>query len=107
MQGEFTAPAPDVVWVADITYVWTWEGWLDLATVLDVCSRRVVGWAHAGGAGLRRAADGRRHPRWHGGGYDLPLASGAASSYGWHVSALARAATVVNLAPPRRASLIR
>jgi putative transposase len=48
VQGEFTAPAPDVVWVGDITYVWTWEGWVYLATVLDVFSRRVVGWALAG-----------------------------------------------------------
>jgi len=36
----FTASAPDVVWVRDITYVRTWEGWLYLATVLDVFSRR-------------------------------------------------------------------
>jgi transposase InsO family protein len=33
------------VWVADLTYCWTWEGWLYLAVVLDLCSRRVVGWA--------------------------------------------------------------
>ena len=43
----FTASAPDVVWVRDITYVRTWEGWLYLATVLDVFSRRVIGWAMA------------------------------------------------------------
>jgi transposase InsO family protein len=48
VQGDFTAPAPDVLWVGDITYVWTWEGWLYLATVVDVFSRRVVGWALAG-----------------------------------------------------------
>lgn len=43
----FTAAAPDRVWVGDITHVPTREGWLYLATVLDVCSRRVVGWAMA------------------------------------------------------------
>ena len=43
----FTAPAPDRVWTADITYVPTWAGWLYLAVVLDVFSRRVVGWAMA------------------------------------------------------------
>jgi putative transposase len=43
--GQFTASAPDVLWVGDITYVRTWEGWLYLATVLDVFSRRVIGWA--------------------------------------------------------------
>ncbi len=43
----FASPAPDRVWVGDITHVPTREGWLYLATVLDVCSRRVVGWAMA------------------------------------------------------------
>jgi len=42
---DFTASAPDQLWVADITYVPTGEGWLYLATVLDAWSRRVVGWA--------------------------------------------------------------
>jgi transposase InsO family protein len=41
----FTAPAPDRVWVTDITYLPTVEGWLYLAVVLDLFSRRVVGWA--------------------------------------------------------------
>jgi putative transposase len=36
-----------VLWVGDITYVRTWEGWLYLATVLDAFSRRVIGWAIA------------------------------------------------------------
>lgn len=43
----FASPAPNRVWVGDITHVPTREGWLYLATVLDVCSRRVVGWAMA------------------------------------------------------------
>jgi putative transposase len=43
----FTAQRPDQLWVADITYVPTWSGWLYLAVVLDVWSRRVVGWAMA------------------------------------------------------------
>ena len=37
----------DRVYVSDITYVWTWEGWLYLATVIDLASRRVVGWSMA------------------------------------------------------------
>jgi putative transposase len=45
VQRDFTASAPDQLWVADITYVPTGEGWLYLATVLDAWSRRVVGWA--------------------------------------------------------------
>ncbi len=41
----FTATAPDELWVADITYVPTWEGWLFLAVVIDAFSRRCVGWS--------------------------------------------------------------
>jgi putative transposase len=44
---QFMADAPDRVWTADITYIPTWSGWLYLAVVLDVFSRRVVGWAMA------------------------------------------------------------
>jgi putative transposase len=44
---NFTAEAPDRVWLADLTYIWTTEGWLYLAAVLDLCTRRVVGWAMA------------------------------------------------------------
>lgn len=44
---NFSADAPDKLWVADITYVPTWSGFLFLAVVLDVFSRRVVGWAMA------------------------------------------------------------
>ena len=44
---DFTAAGPDRLWVADITYVPTWAGFLYLAVVLDAWSRRVVGWAMA------------------------------------------------------------
>jgi putative transposase len=57
----------DRVWVGDITYVRTWEGWLYLATVIDLASRRVVGWAMAEHMraelvcdALRMALDARR-----------------------------------------------
>ncbi len=42
---DFSANAPNKLWVADITYVPTWEGFLYLAVVLDVWSRKIVGWA--------------------------------------------------------------
>jgi len=45
VKRNFTASGPDQLWVADMTYVTTGEGWLYLATVLDAWSRRVVGWA--------------------------------------------------------------
>jgi putative transposase len=44
---DFSAEGPDRLWVADITYVPTWAGFLYLAIVLDVWSRRIVGWAMA------------------------------------------------------------
>jgi transposase InsO family protein len=44
---EFSSPAPDRKWVSDITYIDTAEGWLYLAAVMDLFSRRVVGWAMA------------------------------------------------------------
>lgn len=47
VQRAFTAAAPNQLWVADITYVPTWAGFLYLAIVLDAFSRRVVGWAMA------------------------------------------------------------
>ncbi len=45
LDREFTAPAPNQKWVADFTYIWTHEGWLFVAAVLDLFSRRIVGWA--------------------------------------------------------------
>jgi putative transposase len=47
LNREFTVPAPDKVYVGDITYLPTGEGWLYLAVVLDLCSRAVVGWSMA------------------------------------------------------------
>jgi transposase InsO family protein len=45
LERDFTAEAPDQAWVTDITFVWTAQGWLYLAVILDLFSRRVVGWA--------------------------------------------------------------
>jgi putative transposase len=47
VERKFRPEAPNVLWVADITYLRTWEGWLYLAAVQDAYSRRVVGWAMA------------------------------------------------------------
>ncbi len=47
VERRFRADAPDRIWVADITYVPTWTGFVYLAVVLDVFSRKVVGWAMA------------------------------------------------------------
>jgi transposase InsO family protein len=45
LNREFTAMEPDQKYVGDITYIWTMEGWLYLAAVIDLFGRRVVGWA--------------------------------------------------------------
>ena len=45
LQRRFTATRPNVAWVTDITYMRTWQGWLYLAVVLDLFSRKIVGWS--------------------------------------------------------------
>src|SRR5260221_3621543 len=67
LDQDFTAPGPDKKWGADISYVWTGEGWLYLAVVIDLFARRIVGWAtgdrlHRGLAltALRKALTMRR-----------------------------------------------
>lgn len=45
LNREFTVDAPDKVWVTDITYIRTWQGWLYLAVVLDLYARKVAGWS--------------------------------------------------------------
>jgi putative transposase len=44
---DFHADRPDAVWVSDITYIWTRQGWMYLAVIIDLYSRRVVGWSLA------------------------------------------------------------
>jgi len=45
LKQDFTSEKPNTIWVSDITYIWTLEGWLYLVVILDVFSRQVVGWA--------------------------------------------------------------
>ncbi len=65
---DFTADAPNTKWVADITGVWTAEGWLYLAAILDVYSRFIVGWAMSASRDATLVEDAltmaikRRHP---------------------------------------------
>lgn len=47
VERQFRPAAPNVLWVADLTYLRTWEGWLYLAAVQDAFSRRIVGWSMA------------------------------------------------------------
>lgn len=45
LDRNFSIDRPNAVWISDITYIWTDEGWLYLATTLDLFSRKVIGWA--------------------------------------------------------------
>ncbi|NKN80622.1 IS3 family transposase, partial [Weissella cibaria] len=45
LQRQFAADVPNARWAADITYIWTRQGWLYLAVVMDLFSRRIVGWS--------------------------------------------------------------
>jgi putative transposase len=47
VERQFRPAAPNVLWIADVTYLRTWEGWLYLAAVQDAYSRRIVGWSMA------------------------------------------------------------
>ena len=69
LDREFNPDAPNRVWAADLTYIRTWAGWLYLAVVIDLFSRRVVGWALADNmrtelvlAALGNAYEARRPP---------------------------------------------
>ena len=76
VERQFGPAAPDVLWVADITYLRTWERWVYLTAVQDAYSRRIVGWSLAdhmrAKARCRRAADGTQPPP-AGAGVDSPL----------------------------------
>jgi putative transposase len=68
LDREFEQEFPDRVWLSDITYIWTREGWLYLACVLDAYSRKIVGWSMSDRMtkelvlGALRMALGRRRP---------------------------------------------
>lgn len=64
LQQNFEAEAADRKWVSDITYLWTDEGWLYLAVVLDLYSRRVVGWAMAERMTATLVSDALRMALW-------------------------------------------
>ena len=64
VERGFTADAPDRLWVADITYIPTWTGFLFLAVVLDTFSRRVVGWSMANHLRTRLVLDALDMALW-------------------------------------------
>ncbi len=87
LDQRFDRERVDDVWAADITYIRTLEGWLYLAVVLDLCSRRVVGWAlqpylddRLTLEALRRALHERTQPRLHHSDRGSQYASGPTAS---------------------------
>ena len=69
LDRQFVVDRPNAVWVSDITYIWTTEGWLYLAAIVDLYSRMVVGWSMGNRITGQLTLDalkqaiGRRHPR--------------------------------------------
>ena len=65
LDRQFTASGPNQAYVSDITYVWTQAGWLYLAVVVDLFSRRVVGWSMGSRINARLVTDALRMAIWH------------------------------------------
>ena len=57
LDRQFEAGRPNQKWVADFTYIWTAEGWLYMSAVIDLFSRRVVGWSMSAGMTAQLVAD--------------------------------------------------
>lgn len=64
LQREFEASQPNQKWVADFTYIWTAEGWLYAAAVMDLYSRRIVGWSMSHTMQARMVSDALLMALW-------------------------------------------
>ena len=64
LNRQFQADAPNQKWVADFTYIWTAEGWLYVAAVLDLYSRRIVGWSMQDGMTSQLVVDALMMAVW-------------------------------------------
>lgn len=73
LDRQFTATAPNQKWVADFTYLWTTEGWLFVAVVLDLFSRRVVGWSMHATMTAQLVTDALTMALWRRGSIDALL----------------------------------
>ena len=61
---QFDIPQTDQVYVADVTYIWTQEGWLYLAVVIDLCSRKIVGWSMSSRMKAQLVCDALKMATW-------------------------------------------
>jgi len=73
LDRQFVADAPNQKWVADFTYIWTAEGWLYVAAVIDLFSRRVVGWSMSATMTAQLVADAMMMAIWRRGKHDALL----------------------------------
>src|SRR6195952_2504822 len=73
LDPSFEAPAPNRKWIADFTYVWTAEGWLYVAAVIDLFSRRVVGWSMSAAMTAQLVTDALVMAIWRRGKQDALL----------------------------------
>ena len=73
LDRQFHAPAPNRKWIADFTYIWTAEGWLYVAAVIDLFSRRVVGWSMSTSMTAQLVADALLMAIWRRGKPDALL----------------------------------
>jgi putative transposase len=73
LDRQFVAERPDQKWIADFTYVWTAEGWLYVAAVIDLFSRRVVGWSMSAGMTAQLVTDALVMAIWRRGRPDALL----------------------------------
>jgi putative transposase len=73
LDRRFEAPVPNRKWAADFTYIWTIEGWLYVAVVVDLFSRRVVGWSMSATMTAQLVADALMMATWRRGKPDALL----------------------------------
>jgi putative transposase len=73
LDRQFEASAPNQKWVADFTYIWTAEGWMYVAAVIDLFSRRVVGWSMSAAMTAQLVTDALMMAIWRRGKPDALL----------------------------------
>jgi putative transposase len=93
LAGQFTARAPNQIWVTDLTYIWTRQGWLYLSAILDLYSRAVVGWAMSD-----RTTPSSASRRWR-----WPCTAGARPP-AWYITPIAAVSTRASSTGPRSRS---
>ena len=64
LERQFDVPQTDQVYASDVTYIWTQEGWLYLAVVIDLCSRQVVGWSMSSRMKAQLVCDALKMATW-------------------------------------------